>query len=261
MRNEAYKSMNEELVKVESWLSTNKLSLNLSKTTYILFRGKKQVRQFPSLYMYGNPISRVECTKFLGIFIDQNLNWKDHANFVIGKLSRLNGILSKIGENLNLNSLQTLYFSFFQPSLHYGIIFWFSVSKSLQNKIFRQQKKAIRLINKSSFFAHTENLFIKNKILKFHDLYYLESCKFIYQEVNLCNNFHLVPHSSIHNYPTRSGSNLIPRSYRSLIGSNFVLSRGVTNYNNLSTRIKTLDSIDKFKCCLKLQLLAEYNSI
>ena len=255
-----YDVMNEELVKVSNWLTANKLSLNVSKTTYILFKGKKKIRDIPQLYLFGNPISKVDSMKFLGILIDENINWKPQAKFVIGKLSRMIGVFSKIGENLNLSSLKTLYFSFIQPSLQYGINFWFPVSKDLQNKIFRLQKKAVRLINKSSFSAHTEPLFSKNKILKLKDLYYLETCKFIHQEVNFCNNFNLVRQSSLHNYSTRFNSNIVPRSLRTKYGSNFILCRGVNNYNNLSTEMKTLDTMRKFKCCLKLSLLSEYRN-
>ena len=194
----------------------------------------------------------------MGILIDENLNWKPQVNFVIGKLSRMIGVLSRVSENLNLSSLKTLYFSFIQPSLQYGVNFWFPVSNDLQNKIFRLQKKAIRLINRTTFHAHTEPLFKKNKILKLRDLYYLETCKFIHHEVNFCNNFNLISHSSLHNYSTRYSTNLIPRRFRSKIGSNFVLCRGVANYNNVCRDIKNLDSMDKFKCCLKLSLLLEY---
>ena len=164
---ELYRVMNEELVKVSNWLSANKLSLNVFKTTYILFKGKRKIREVPQLLILGNPILRVESTKFLGILIDENLNWKPQAKFVIGKLSRMIGVLSKISDNLNLSCLKTLYFSFIQPSLQYGVIFWFPVSKDLQNKIFRLQKKAIRIINRTGFGAHTEPLFFKDHLFRF----------------------------------------------------------------------------------------------
>ena len=245
-----YRTMNEELNKVGIWLGANKLSLNVNKTIYILFKGKKKLIDVPNLYMYGSPISRNENTKFLGIFIDEHLSWKPHAKFIIGKLSRTIGIIRKTHENLNLHSLKTLYFSFVQPCLQYGIIFWFSVSSDLRNKIFRLQKKAIRLINKTNFDSHSEPLFFKNKILKFEDLFKLESCKFIHQEINFCNNFELVSHSNIHRYSTRFNQNLVPHRPKTRAGSNFVLSQGVNMYNLLPETFKNLDTMSKFKCYL-----------
>ena len=121
---------------------SNKLSLNVEKTIYTLFSGRKTVRELPSLFMLSSQIERVHSTKFLGVHIDQNLSWKVHANFVIGKLSRIVGIFRKVQDNLPLLALKTLYFSFFQPSMLYGICFWFCVSTDLRNKIVRLQKKS-----------------------------------------------------------------------------------------------------------------------
>ena len=154
-----YRNMNLELGKLGDWLAANKLALNIEKTVYLLFKGKKRMADLPNLYIYQTPITRKECTKFLGIFIDQNLSWKPHVQFLLGKISRSIGIFRKIQENLNLSSLKTLYFSFIQPSLQYGIIFWFHVSKDLQEKLFRLQKKAVRIISRSPFFSHTDPLF------------------------------------------------------------------------------------------------------
>ena len=218
-------------------------------------------RYIPNLFIYGSPIERRENTKFLGVFIDEKLCWKSHSHFIISKLSRTIGIIRKLNENLTFSSLKTLYYSFIQPSLQYGIIFWYSVSSDIREKIFRLQKKAIRLINKTTFFSHTNPLFCKNKILKLIDLHKLESAKFIFHEVKLCNNFNLNSHSNIHSYQTRFNQNLIPRNFRTRVGLNFILVSGVHIYNSLYDDLKTLDSIGKFKCCLKLDLIFEYSQI
>ena len=255
-----YVYMNEELSRVEEYLSANKLSLNVSKTIYILFKGRRTAQNLPNLCIYGNEIERRDNTKFLGIFIDQDLSWKTHANFVIGKLSRIIGVLGKINDHLTLTTLKTLYYSFFQSSIQYGISFWFHVSSDLRNKIFRLQKKTIRIITRSSFYSNTQSLFYQTKILKLEDLYKLESCKFIHQEICFLNNFSLTQNFMVHNYPTRSHSNLRPRYYRTRTGSNFVLSKGVLLYNNLDENTKTIDSIGGFKCKVKLELLYGYES-
>ena len=198
-----YHTMNVELGKICCWISANKLALNVEKTVYILFKGKKSVPTLPLLHMFNSKIGKVDSTKFLGIYIDENLSWKTHANYVIGKLSRIIGIFYKIREYLPLSALKTLYFSFFQSSLQYGIIFWYFVSTDLRNKIIRLQKKVVRIILKTSSRAHTNELFKHLKILKFVDLLKLESCKFIHQDLNILNNFALNSYSLLHNYPTR----------------------------------------------------------
>ena len=252
--------MNEELVKVEEYLAANKLSLNTGKTIHMLFGGRRTFQNLPNLYIYGNIIERKESTKFLGIFIDQKISWKSHADFIIGKLSRILGILGKINDLLTLSALKNLYLSLFQPSIQYGLIFWYSVSSELKNKIFRKQKIAIRLMNRSSRYSSTHSLFLKSKILKLEDLYRLEACKFIQQEICFSNHFSLTPNYLVHGYPTRSNLNIHSRLYRTQIGSRFILSNGVKLYNELDDSTKEIDSVHKFKCKLKLDILYDYNS-
>ncbi len=65
-------SMNEELQKVSEWLKTNKLSLNIPKTHYIVFSNiRKKVKL--DVKMERNTINQVHSTKFLGIIIDDDL--------------------------------------------------------------------------------------------------------------------------------------------------------------------------------------------
>ena len=70
-----YKAMNEDLKILEDWFKANKLSLNASKTNYILFRNKKSEisNNNCKLIINGEEIDIVSKTKFLGIIIDENL--------------------------------------------------------------------------------------------------------------------------------------------------------------------------------------------
>ena len=72
-------TVNEEFRKVMKWINANKLSLNLQKTNYILF--SNPVNILPGEVAFNNnPIEKVTSTKFLGIYIDEKLNWKTHVD-------------------------------------------------------------------------------------------------------------------------------------------------------------------------------------
>ena len=65
------KTMNHELRKIASWLSANKLSLNIKKTHFIIFKSRgKKPNQNVSVKINGQPIEQVKNTKFLGLYID-----------------------------------------------------------------------------------------------------------------------------------------------------------------------------------------------
>ena len=79
-------TLNRELAKLFVWFSINKLSLNLGKTNYMLFRSRPPDLEL-HLKINNAEIPKVTATKFLGIIIDDRLNWKPHIQSVKSKLS------------------------------------------------------------------------------------------------------------------------------------------------------------------------------
>ena len=161
--------LNRELELFVRWFALNKLSLNVNKTNFIVFTNKK-ICNDPSIYLNGNLISRVTNTKFLGIFIDEKLNWKDQINHVKSKLSKSLAIMYKAKPIVNEQALYTLYNSLFLPYLTYCIEVWGSTYKTTIQPLFIMQKRAVRIICNKQYRDHTQELFIEKKILKLHDL-------------------------------------------------------------------------------------------
>ena len=81
--------MNGELLKLTDWFRANKLSLNISKTNYILFTYQnRQVVTNIDLQLSDISIERTKYTKFLGIYIDEKLKWDEHINVMKTKISK-----------------------------------------------------------------------------------------------------------------------------------------------------------------------------
>ena len=96
--------ISRELTKLRRWFAINKLSLNVSKTNYMVFKNKKDISEC-QIHINKFPIERVFVTKFLGVLIDEKLTWKEHINFVITKIKRSMAMLFKIKDKLNQDSL------------------------------------------------------------------------------------------------------------------------------------------------------------
>ena len=83
-------TINNVLIKVSKWLQVNKLTLNIKKTQVILFNAKnKKKKESLKLKINGENIKQVNSTKFLGIIIDSQLNWKQHIAHIQHKISKL----------------------------------------------------------------------------------------------------------------------------------------------------------------------------
>ena len=89
--------INVELAHVQTWLSTNKLSLNIDKSNYVLFHPpQKKVNISIKLNVNDTSLKEKPCIKYLEIMLDSNLNWKTYVNYISTKIKRSIGILSKM---------------------------------------------------------------------------------------------------------------------------------------------------------------------
>ena len=116
--------LNSEFTKISTWLKTNKLSLNIGKTHFMLFTNKKRKDHYVNIMIDGTKIEEVKKTKFLGVIIDNKLSWKDHVAHVASKVSRGMGVILKARNYLNRKSLLTLYYTFVYPYLTYCNHIW-----------------------------------------------------------------------------------------------------------------------------------------
>ena len=98
-----------ELEKINVWFSLNKLSLNVSKTNYMIFSNKNIRDGDASIIFNGQEIKEVQYTKFLGVLIDNRLCWNKHVEHVTSKLYKSMSIISRVKRIFNKDVLKTLY--------------------------------------------------------------------------------------------------------------------------------------------------------
>ena len=115
------KETKEELTRIYTWLATNKLVLNISKTNYMMFtsKGKSYNKNISNNNIDGNKIQQVNKTKFLGIIIEEHLNWATHINHLCTIIARNVGILQKLRYILKI-----LYHSLILSHLQYCTLLW-----------------------------------------------------------------------------------------------------------------------------------------
>ena len=117
------------------------------------------------LHMGVHKIERTDSYKYLGIIIDEKLNWKLQITKLCSKLSSVCGVISKVRHYLDRSSLLLIYHSLFDSRLRYGILGWGSASDQYMSKLRVLQNRTIRFITFSSFRASAAPLFSALKIL------------------------------------------------------------------------------------------------
>ena len=177
---EIEREINKEISKVNTWLLSNKLVLNVAKSKFMLFFKHPKVVPTLKLLINGNPIEQVTNFNFLGITIDQNITWSDHITKISIKVARVIGILSKLKHIFPHNILRTIYNSLIHPHLIYGLYLWGFSPK----RLIILQKKAVRTISLSRYLSHSTPLFKNLKILKIDDQYSIQLYKLYYKNTN-----------------------------------------------------------------------------
>ena len=125
---------------------------------------------------------------FLGLTIDEHVSWNKHIQKTANKISRSIGIIKRLKRTLPLYVLCTLYNSLIFPYLNYGILNWGFVC----NRLYKLQKKAIRVVSNSQYNAHTEPLFKILNMMKLEDIFKLNLLKLYYKfENNTLPSYHM----------------------------------------------------------------------
>ena len=145
--------INTELHKLYNWLTSNKLTLNLKKSNFVIFRPYKNRLTFqPIISIFVSetnkkvPLDCKDYVKYLGLLIDYNLSWKNHIEYIALKISKVVGIIAKLRHYVPLHTLLNIYQSLIIPSITYGLTVWGQACKSYLEKILVLQKRALRFM-------------------------------------------------------------------------------------------------------------------
>jgi hypothetical protein len=83
--------MNTKLSSLNTWLNANRLSLNITKTKFMVFGSRQRLMYHDvnnlNICVDNTQIKRVQYTKSLGVTIDENLTWKNHIDTICKKVS------------------------------------------------------------------------------------------------------------------------------------------------------------------------------
>ena len=102
-------SLNAELANIDLWVKLNGLSLNYSKTNFMIFHHSQRnvdLSRIPRLVMDGKALERIDYCKFLGIWFDKNMTWGKHVNEIAKKISSTCGILNILKNNMPKRTLK-----------------------------------------------------------------------------------------------------------------------------------------------------------
>ena len=159
------------------WFRANKLTLNIDKTICVLFQPNGSRKEF-EIDLDEFKIKSSKNAKFLGMLLDNHLNWDAHVGALFTKLKRNINLLKHGQKFMSLDCKKLVYFAHIQSHLNYGLLLWGnSLNESQLSKLTKIQSNCIEYIARSSSFKD-------HKILKLESLIELENAKFGYKLIH-----------------------------------------------------------------------------
>jgi hypothetical protein len=175
--NELEKTINDELKHVLKYCNDNKLSINFKKTNYMLITSP---RKKCDITIKTCDIERKKKIKYMGVFIDEHLQWDEQLQHIQNKIAKNTGVINKLRHFVSIQMLKQLYYTLIYPYLNYGIMSWGTACPTRLDKIKTKQNKCLRAI----FFSRTnENVtayFQLLEILKLENIFNLKISYLVY---------------------------------------------------------------------------------
>jgi Reverse transcriptase (RNA-dependent DNA polymerase) len=257
------KQMEYDLKVLDIWLSYHYLKMNVSKTNYVLFTGRTRLEFFTqqalNIRLNGNLIERVESFKYLGFWIDEELNFQRHIKHIKSKVIPMTFAIKRIRPFISQNTALQLYFAHINSHLLYMNPFWNNANNNLLETLAVAQRKCLRFIYKRYSYSPSRELF-SEQVLPLNKLneYNLLLLAFKISHNLLVNNVELRIVSEVHRYETRQRNHFYVENFQTRFGFANFFTRGMIAYNNLDSRITNIHSIARFKRELRRHLLEDY---
>ena len=258
-----FQLVNQELKKITEWFKSNKLSLNLNKTNYILFCShRKKIPSCQGIIRVDNfQIPQAISVKFLGVHLDQHLTWNNHIAQIASKISKNTGILSHVAHILPTHVRLNLYYSLIHPFLSYCNMVWASNYVPRLKRLILLQRKAVRIIAGPCFQLSTAQKFHNFKIPNLEQIKTIQICEFMfkYRSLALPNIFDGYFHSTseFHHYEVRSASNYRGIPIRTKSRKFSLKYTGPITWNSLPLQLRNAHSFHLFKKQLHSYLVSQ----
>ena len=221
---------NKELQLVDQWLIANRLSVNVSKTKYVLFRTaqSKLTTKKQDLVLRQNKIEQVESIKFLGVYLQKHLTWSRYINYLIFELRSILGTVIKVKSLLSKRSLLLLYHSLINSQLYYCILNWCYGNKTLVKRLEPLCYKFVELVSGINSSSSVCDIMKENNFLTIDQLLTKELIVFMFKQKNGKNPiaFKDIFTKNESKYSTRNKSIFIPKKCSSTVCQQAISHRG-----------------------------------
>lgn len=186
--------LESEQVSLLKWFASNDLSVNVDKTSKVLFTHRDTTSD------------NAACVRYLGVMLDPVLAWGGHVDHLAGRISRNIYVIRKLVKVVETDVILTAYYSLIEAHMSYGLLLWGHSCHS--KRIFGLQRRVVRVMRGLRYRSDAKDAFIKLGILTLPGLYILQ-CLMLARRIN-----GHVFHGDLHDHETRQREQIYIRYLR-----------------------------------------------
>ena len=250
------------LKSVNEWFILNKLTLNVDKTAFVIFRSNRYPESnLPNTLTYNDiTINRVSQIKYLGLIFDEHMSWNAHTADLCNKLKCFFPVFYNIRKYVNREHIRIIYYAMIYSRIKYGSVVYGLTSDANLDKIQIMQNKLLKVISSKPYRFSTNKLHNELFLLKFKDIVKQDILSFVYNYVHsnlpsVFDNYFKHRHSL---YDILSGHKPLRFKYaiyKKNIGENTVKVQGPKLYNTEASDIDLNLSLKTFRYKIKTKIL------
>ena len=244
---EVTQTANKVLDSISSWLTSHKLTLNISNTKYMIFSPQphKLKEKFGMQIKIKESVAdKVTNFNRLGLHIQNNLGWKSHMLTIISKLRICCDVIHRIRLSTNVSCLLALYHALATNYINYCITTWHAGNAVLLNQIQKQCNKIVRSIFHRDKFSKVDDVYRNYDILQVNDLLKFHVACFMYKHVHNqlppCFENIFLQTCNIRSCQTRQSNNLYLPLYKKSVCQQTISFFGVKIWKDLPQTIRSV---------------------
>lgn len=266
---EISKNLQTDVNCIQTWCTQNDMVLNETKTKSMVIGTKQRVSKLNSnllLSINNKNIENSECEKLLGVFIDQNLDFDKHIDYVCKNVSTKIALLSKIKKFLPLQTRKLYYNAYILPVIDYCLTVWGSVPKFQLERLHKLQKRAARIILDMPLETPSLPLFEQLGWLNIYERLEYNKCILLYKTAhNLTPEYmhELFSFNTSENYSSRSSSNndMYIKRHKTKIFEKSLQYSGPRLWNALPVSIRESNNVHQFKRKLMVLIISKRENV
>ncbi len=238
--------LDDNLCRIADWFNTNKLTLNIKKTKFMIFGSNHTVQNFDQIHLrYNNvDVEKVDSFKYLGVTFDSKMSWTCHVDHICKTVSKRIGVIRKVKYYLPPCTLKLLANSLVMPHFDYCSSVWSNCNADLLNSLQVHHNRLARVLTGADIRTHIDDLMNSLNWIRLNErwnsqlLILLFKCLKETAPMYLSSQFNFT--QSIHSHGTRSQTfnALVIPSWKAVSGKRTFHYRAVKLWNDLPNDVR-----------------------